>query len=133
MDPMSQFEADRKLKEELEVMELADTIVLDDYYLSSRDLVGKGKEVHPTGKQRLFVQNIAASMKFSQVNRRKSTGTFGLETIKESEEDSSAAYFDLNAKPRILVSSGAINKLEPGMFYLTVFVSCSLFGDTLLC
>ena len=111
---MSQFEEDRKQKEELEKKELADTVVLDDYYLSSRDLVGKGKDVHPTGKQRWTVQTIAQNLKFNQINRRKSTGTFGLETIKEVEEDGSAAYFDLNAKPRIFISSGAISKLEPG-------------------
>ena len=113
MDPMSQFEADQKRKEEQEIMELADTIVLDDYYLSSRDLVGKGREVHPTGRQRLDVQNMSEKLKFSQpFNRRKSTGTFGSE--KDGDEDSSAAYFDLNAKPRILICHGPINKLEPG-------------------
>lgn len=112
MDPMSQFEADRKLKEEMERMDLADTIVLDDYYLSSRDLVGKGREVHPSGKQRHIVQKISEGFKFSQSSRRKSTGTIGAEEV---DEDQSAAYFDLNAKPRIFISSGAINKLEPGI------------------
>eukprot|EP01032_Pedospumella_encystans_P013468 gene13468-15505_t len=110
MDPMSQFEADRKLKEEQEIMELADTVVLDDYYLSSRDLVGKGREVHPTGRQRLDVQNVSEKLRFAQpANRRKSTGTFS----NDKEDDDSAAYFDLNAKPRILITHGPINKLEP--------------------
>ena len=112
MDPMSQFEADRKRKEELEVLELSETIVLDDYYLSSRDLVGKGREVHPSGKQRHIVQKLSEGFKFSQVNRRKSTGS---DSFNDAEDDS-AAYFDLNAKPRIFISSGAINKLEPGTF-----------------
>lgn len=117
MDPMSQFEADRKLKEEQEIMELADTVVLDDYYLSSRDLVGKGREVHPTGRQRLDVQNVSEKLRFAQPpNRRKSTGTFS----NDKEDDDSAAYFDLNAKPRILITHGPINKLEPGTISLTL-------------
>ena len=118
MDPMSQFEEDRKRREEMEIRELAETIVLDDYYLSSRDLVGKGREVHPSGKQRHIVQKMSESFKFSQLNRRKSTGTFG--ESRDVEEDQVPAYFDLNAKPRIFISSGAINKLEPGEY--TVFL-----------
>lgn len=117
MDPMSQFEADRKLKEDMEILELADTVVLDDYVLSSRDLVGKGREVHPTGRQRLDVQNISEKLKFAQpANRRKSTGTYGNE--KDGDDDG-AAYFDLNAKPRILIAHGPINKLEPGIDLFT--------------
>jgi hypothetical protein len=122
MDPMSQFEADRKRKEEMEVVELAETIVLDDYYLSSRDLVGKGKEVHPTGKQRHIVQKLSEGFKFNQSTRRKSTGT--VNDAAKDEDDQSAAYFDLNAKPRIFISSGAINKLEPGTLYF--IHSCKL-------
>jgi hypothetical protein len=120
MDPMSQFEADRKRKEELEVMELADTIVLDDYYLSSRDLVGKGREVHPSGKQRHIVQKLSEGFKFSQANRRKSTGSDSFNDV----EDDNAAYFDLNAKPRIFISSGAINKLEPGTTHSNIDIVC---------
>lgn len=109
---MSQFEEDRKRKEELEVRELAETIVLDDYYLSSRDLVGKGREVHPTGKQRHIVQKLSEGFRFSQTSRRKSTGTLN-ESVQD-DDDQTVAYFDLNAKPRIFITSGAINKLEPG-------------------
>jgi hypothetical protein len=110
MDPMSQFEEDLKRKEEQERKELLETIVIDDYYLSSRNLIGKGKDVHPSGKDRWEVQQIAETLKFSQSSRRKSTGSDG---VKDLEEDG-PTYFDLNAKPRIIVDSGAIAKLEPG-------------------
>lgn len=119
MDPMSQMEADKKRREDAERMDLAETIVLDDYYLSSRDLVGKGKDVHPSGKQRHTVQVKSEELKFSQSSRRKSTGTMG---EGADDEDQTAAYFDLNAKPRTFISSGSINKVEPG----TCVSSCLL-------
>lgn len=100
MDPMSEFEENRKKKYEFERKELLDTIMLNDLILA-RDFNGKGKEVHPTGKQRKIVQTIAQTVNFNMT------------TSKDDNEN--VIYFDLNAKPRTFISSGMINKLEPGM------------------
>ena len=89
--------------------EMKVTIVLDDYYLSSRDLVGKGREVHPSGKQR----NIS-TVSWTEENQQ---GHLNKPFV---EEDQVLAYFDLNPKPPIFISSGANNKLEPGEY--TVFL-----------
>ncbi|KAJ1429865.1 hypothetical protein B484DRAFT_56326 [Ochromonadaceae sp. CCMP2298] len=105
MDPMGQFEEDQRRKEEAELKELRETIVLDDA-TKNRDMFNKGRNVHPSGKQRKVVQLVAATLRFAQ-NRRKSTGTFGLESIEE------VAFVDLAAQPRIFLHSGSILRLEP--------------------
>jgi hypothetical protein len=108
---------------------LCDTIVLDDYFISSRDLVGKGKIVYPSGKQRKEVCMVADSFRFqgqsSSAQRRKSSGeTDG--TI-DSGDYISNSYFDLNDKPRTFICSGAIYRVEPGCFSCLILFITSMF------
>ena len=114
MDPMSAAEEERRQKEHADFKDLCETISLDNFYFTSRDLLGKGKDVHPTGKQRKIVQTIAQSLKFPTVKKSSAMGPLGLITISSVEEDSGVA-FNLMDKQRIFINSGPISRAEPGM------------------
>ncbi len=110
MDPMSQAEEERRLKEEAEYKELYETVFLNEGYFTSRDLSKKGRDVHPTGKQAKDVQLLSKTIKF--VNPPQSRSFISSDSQQESL-DENMADFSLTAKPRIFITSGFINKREP--------------------
>lgn len=116
MDPMTQLEEERRLKAENELKELHETLVLDEEYFAVRDLLGKGRDVHPSGKQRKMVQTVAATIKFPSNSKRKSNGFPGLGDDQEGEDSLAITEIDLTMKPRTYITSGSINKHEPDKF-----------------
>eukprot|EP01038_Epipyxis_sp_PR26KG_P004781 gene4781-6706_t len=137
MDAMEQAEEDRRLKEEAELRELLEAVGLDDYYFSSRDLVHKGKDVHPSGKQRKVVQEISQTLKVSTSNVNSKTKPSMLGSFSEEIDDFSdmkdTKDFDLNNKPRIFIASGFVNKHEPDKILRKVVRRfLFLFNDVLL-
>ena len=105
MDPIAQLEEEKRWKEETELRELQETLMLDEQYFSSRDLSSKGRDVHPSSKQRKIVQTIASTLKFVSSSKKRQ---------EIEQDDDSFCEIDLNAKPRVFVVSGPINKKEPG-------------------
>lgn len=114
MDPIAQAEEEKRFKEEAELRELNETLMLDDTYFSSRDLAFKGKEVLPMGKHRKTVQTIAATLRFPSPAQRRKSISIDLYHQNTPEIDDDLPDVDLNAKPRVFVSSGPVNKKEPG-------------------
>jgi hypothetical protein len=117
MDPIAQAEEERRFKQESELRELNDTLMLDDTYFSSRDLAFKGKDVLPMGKHRKQIQQLALTLRFNTVsNRRKNS--MSMENIygggSHVDMEDETPEIDLNAKPRVFIGSGPINKKEPG-------------------
>ena len=112
---MTLAEEERRMKEELELRELHETVVLDDHYFASRDLMGKGRDVHTTAKQRKIVQTVASTIKFNASARRKTTGSLPTEEmlLMGDGEEGFTAEIDLNSKPRTFIASGPINRYEP--------------------
>lgn len=110
MDPMSQAEEERRLKEEAEYKELYETVFLNECYFSSRDLSKKGRDVHPTGKQGKDVQILAKTIKF--VNPPQSRSFISSDQQQDGVDDN-IGDFSLTAKPRIFITSGSISKREP--------------------
>jgi hypothetical protein len=107
---MDQVEEERRIKEEADLKDMMDTIVLDDAYFNSHDLLNKGKDVHPSAKQRRDVLAEIARLKFvSQSQAKRRSGVPPPEQLNEIEE-----IIDLGGGPRIFVGSGPINKFEPG-------------------
>ncbi len=115
---MSLAEEERRIKEENELRELHETVVLDEAYFACRDLSGKGKDVHTTAKQRKFVQKEAATIKFN-LNRKKAGSVLSSsEDLQSTEvEDGVTTEIDFNTKPRTFIGKGFINRYEPGMFH----------------
>ena len=109
MDPMSLAEEERRIKEETELRELHETVILDDNYFASRDLLGKGRDVHTTAKQRKIVQTVAATLKFNTNNGKKKSD----ESLLDGD-DGAPIEIDFNTKPRTFIASGPINRYEPG-------------------
>ncbi len=103
---MEQVEEERRQKEERNFQELLETIALDSAYFNSRDLQNKGKDVHPSAKQRKQVQDESAKIKFAVAAKRKQGNV--VDDGMEFEE------IDLKAKPRVFVMISAVNKYEPG-------------------
>lgn len=110
---IDQVDEEQRLKEEAIIKDLADAIALDEKFLFSRELAGKGKDVLPTGKQRKDLSTLSTSINFGQIPRRKSSGTFGYDKNKDDNE--AAPYFDLNAQPRIFINSGPVSKMVSGI------------------
>lgn len=113
---MELVEEERRLKEEADLRELVETVVIDDQQLfSHRDFNGKGRDVHPSAKQRKVVQTIAATLKFQPAVLKKRSSTNAIDiNQQESLLDADEADLDITAKARLFVSSGFVNKHEPG-------------------
>lgn len=112
MDMMSQMEEEQRLKEEAELSDFEETIALDETYFTNRNLSGRGRDVHPSGKQRKFAQDAIAELKFnSSGSRRKSISN---ESVYDEGEDHSIIELNLTNKPRIFIHKGLINRHEPG-------------------
>ncbi len=124
---MSQIEEEKRLKELAELEELLSTVVLDDYYLTSRDLSGKGRDVHPSGKQRRQVNTISTTLKINtqQNNKKSFISSFSDESQSDFYDDASLTDFDLNLKPRVFISSGPITRYEPGKYIVSNMWSLS--------
>jgi hypothetical protein len=118
MDPIAQAEEEKRFKEEAELRELNETLMLDDTYFSSRDLAFKGKDVLPMGKHRKQIQQIATTLRFNVQVRRRGSMSLDLGSSNNTEADDELQEIDLNAKPRVFVCSGPVNKKEPGMMNL---------------
>lgn len=115
MDPIAQAEEERRFKEEAELRELNETLMLDDTYFSSRDLTFKGKDVLPMGKHRKTVATIAATLRFnSSQQKRRNSMSLDIYGSNHLELDDDLPDLDLTAKPRVFVASGPVNKKEPG-------------------
>ncbi len=112
---MEQLEEERRQKEERDLLELLDTIALDEAYFNSKDLQNKGKDVHPTAKQRKTVQDESSKIKFVTGTRRKAGAA--IDESLDSEE------IDLKAKPRVFICIGAVNKYEPGRIRQIIFIN----------
>lgn len=110
---MDQVEEERRQKEERNFLELLETIALDEAYFNSRDLQNKGKDVHPSAKQRKQVQDESSKIRFIAVGKRKQ-GTGSLDDTLELEE------IDLKAKPRVFVMISPVNKYEPGTMAISI-------------
>ncbi len=108
---MSQMEEEQRLKEEAELSDFEETIALDEIYFNSRNLSGRGRDVHPSSKQRKFAQDAIGELKFnSSGSRRKSMS----ESVYDEGEDHSIIELNLTNKPRIFIHKGPINRHEPG-------------------
>lgn len=107
MDPMSQAEEERRLKEEAEFKELYETVCLSEAYFTSRDLTKKGRDVHPTGKQGKDVQVMSKTIKFGNPTQSR------FASAEDAIENENMADFSLTAKPRIFITSGPVSKREP--------------------
>lgn len=114
LDPMSQLEEEMRLKEAAQLKELFETVVLDDFYFTGKDLSCKGRDIHPSGKQKKQVQQISQSIRVSNQLKKSTFGAaFSDEYQNDLFEDSSnMTDFNLNAKPRIFICSGFINRFE---------------------
>jgi hypothetical protein len=135
MDPIAQAEEERRFKQEAELRELNDTLMLDDRYFSSRDLAFKGKDVLPMGKHRKQIQQMALTLRFNSVsNRRKNSMSMeniygGMGGNVDVEEE--MPEIDLNAKPRVFIGSGPISKKEPGLLFFFLSRLLAYFFDFL--
>ena len=113
---MSQLEEEQRLKEEAELSDFEDTIALDETYFSGRNLAGRGRDVHPSAKQRKYAQEAITELKFNNSNsvgsRRKSISA---ESVFDDGEDHSIIELNLTNKPRIFIHKGLISRHEPGI------------------
>jgi ankyrin repeat protein len=110
-DHMFAVEEERRLKEEVELREFKDTIILDEEtYFSSRDFISKGRVVHPSGKQNKEVQIIGQSLRIVSHSKKMSSSLD--ESQMEYYDENSIKDFDLSSRPRIFVCGGFINKRE---------------------
>lgn len=135
MDPMSLAEEERRIKEENELRELHETVVLDEAYFACRDLSGKGKDVHTTAKQRKFVQKEAATIKFNAINNRKKGNSSSVsdEMLSTETEDGVTVEIDFNTKPRTFITKGFVNRYEPGLCITLILLGyicylCVMYG-----
>jgi hypothetical protein len=126
MDPMEQNEEEMRRKEEEHQRDLEETIGLGDFF-AGKDLTTRGKTVRPSGKQVKEIQTIAPSLKIRD-SRRRSTGDVFSALTNPSD-------FDLLGTPRILITSGNINRREPdptGILWKISRRHLFLFNDVLL-
>jgi hypothetical protein len=105
MDPMEQNEEEMRRKEEESQRDLEETIGLGDFF-AGKDLTTRGKTVRPSGKQVKELQTIAPTLKIRD-SRRRSGGDLTYDLLKPID-------FDLLGTPRIFITSGPINRREPG-------------------
>jgi hypothetical protein len=106
MDPREQNEEEMRRKEEESQRDLEETIGLGDFF-AGKDLTTRGKTVRPSGKQVKELQTIASTLKIRDSSRRRSGGDLTYDFMKPID-------FDLLGTPRIFITSGAINRREPG-------------------
>lgn len=104
---MEFVEEEKRQKEERDLQDFLETIALDDAYFASKDLQSKGRDVHPTAKQRKVVQEEAAKIRFVANAKRRPGLTY--------DESLDAEEIDLKARPRVFISNGLVNRYEPGM------------------
>jgi len=137
MDPMTLLEEERRLKEETELREYSETVVIDESsFFANRDLTGKGKDVHPSGKQRKIVNTIAETLIIRKPPKwRVSSADLsgGFDDSQDYYDENSVKDFDLTLKPRIFITSGPISKREPDkMLWRVSKRVLFLFNDVLL-
>lgn len=110
---MEFVEEERRQKEERNLQDFLDTIALDEAYFASKDLQSKGKDVHPTAKQRKIVQEEAAKIRFVANAKRRPGVAF--------DEGLDAEEIDLKARPRVFIANGLVNRYEPGTMSMPTF------------
>jgi len=110
---MSQLEEEQRLKEEAELSDFEDTIALDESYFSNRNLSGRGRDVHPSAKQRKFAQDAIMELKFNNSNGNNRRKSMSNETVYDEGEDHTIIELNLTNKPRIFIFKGLINRHEP--------------------
>jgi hypothetical protein len=123
---MEAYEEAQRRKEQLEFRDLEETVgIMVSDYLSPYDLRNRGKDVSPSGKEQLFVGEIARSLSGSgggssrhppSPSKRKSSTVIDFnngDMDGEAAVDSTVRDFDLEVGSRIHVNQGVVNKREP--------------------
>lgn len=112
-DPTIALEEERLKKEAADAAEFKDTICIDERtFFSGFDFTGKGKIVHPSGKQTKEIQTMAQSFRVILPKSKLTlSGTLD-ESQMEYYDEQSLRNFDLMAKPRIYLGSGFVNKQD---------------------
>ena len=124
---MEQNEEEMRRREEEHQRYLEETIGLGDYF-NGKDLTMSGKNVRPSGKQVKEIQTLASSLRIRDSLRRRASGDVSYDLTKPID-------FDLLGTPRILITSGPINRREPdqtGILWKISRRHLFLFNDVLL-
>lgn len=111
MDPMEAAEREKLLREEEERKELEQVIGLVDFITDIKELANRGRDVHPSAKNRKDLQNLAKSLRMNVGNRRK-LNSIDVEYNDDDLGEFSAGYIDLLTKPRTLLHEGVVTKRD---------------------